>query len=124
MTKIPHILIVEDDEWTAERHLRTLTQAGFSTDAVAHAFAAIDAIDARLPDVIILDFLLTGQNALVLLHEMQSHADLALIPVILCTNSAVDLAQEELAAYGVVAVLDKATMYPDDVVVAVRKALL
>jgi CheY-like chemotaxis protein len=76
-----------------------------------------------VPDAVILDFLLTGQNALALLHELQSHSDLASIPVILCTNSASDIAADELVAYGVVAVLDKTTMYPDDIVAAIRKVL-
>lgn len=123
MIKTPHVLVVEDDEWMAEQHVRILSQAGFSAEVAVNAFAAIDTMDVRLPDAIILDFLLTGQNALVLLHEMQSHVDLASIPVILCTNSAADIAGEELAAYGVVAVLDKTTMHPDDSIAAVRKAL-
>lgn len=124
MTKTPHVLIVEDDEWMAEQHVRTLGQAGFSHEVAAHAFAAIDVMDVRVPDVIILDFLLTGQNALVLLHEMQSHTDLASVPVVLCTNNAADLTSEELTAYGVVAVLDKTMMYPDDIITAIRKVLL
>jgi DNA-binding response OmpR family regulator len=123
MTKTPFILIVEDDDWMAEQHARTLRSAGFSSEVVTHAFAAIDAIDVRVPDAVILDFLLTGQNALALLHELQSHSDLASIPVILCTNSASDIAADELVAYGVVAVLDKTTMYPDDIVAAIRKVL-
>lgn len=124
MTKTPHILIVEDDDWMAEQHVRTLNQVGFSSEAVSHAFAAIDAIDGHPPDAIILDLLLTGQNAFTLLHEMQSHNDLASIPVILCTNSASDLMSDELVAYGVSAVLDKTVMHPDDIVTAIRKALL
>lgn len=123
MTKQPHVLIVEDDEWLAEQHVRTLAAAGIRAEAVAHALAAIDSIDQALPDVLVLDVLLVGPNAFTLLHELQSHADLASIPVILCTNSADQLAEEDVEAYGVVRILDKAAMLPEDLVTAVKKAL-
>ena len=124
MTKARSILVVEDDEWLGEQHERTLKAAGYHVDVVAHALAAMDMIDNTLPDAIILDVLLAGPNAFTLLHELQSHADLASIPVILCTNSAQDLADEDIAAYGVRQVLDKATMRPDDVIAAVKKVLM
>lgn len=124
MSTSSRILIVEDDDWLAEQHARILQAAGFTTETVAHALAAMDVIDARRPDVIVLDVLLAGPNAFTLLHELQSHIDLATIPVVLCTNSADSLADEDMAGYGIVRVLDKASMMPDDIVAAVRKALL
>lgn len=124
MTKRKTILIVEDDEWLAEQHARTLEEAGYHASFVTHALAAMDIIDDTRPDVIVLDVLLAGPNAFTLLHELQSHTDLAGIPVILCTNSAQELAQEDIAAYGVRQVLDKTTMHPEDLIAAVRKVLL
>ena len=118
------VLIVEDDEWLAEQHVRTLTGAGFETEVAAHALVAMDMIDSCRPDGIVLDVMLAGPNAFTLLHELQSHTDLASIPVVLCTNSADSLADEDVAGYGIVRVLDKATMLSDDLVAAVRKALL
>lgn len=124
MTKTHTILIVEDDDWLAEQHGRMLQAAGYAVEFAAHALAAMDVVDSQHPDVIVLDLLLAGPNAFTLLHELQSHADLASIPVILCTNSADHIAEEDIAAYGVRQVLDKATMHPDDVVAAVKKVLL
>lgn len=121
--KSPFVLIVEDDEWQAEQHVRTLTQAGMQAEWVEHAFGAMDSIDAHHPDVIVLDVLLTGQTAFTLLHELQSHADLASIPIIFCTTSAADLIQEDVEVYGVKAVLDKTTMAPHDLVAAIKKVL-
>lgn len=123
MTKAPFVLIVEDDEWVAEQLARTLNGVGIRTEHAPHALAAIDMIDALPPAAIVLDVLLAGPNAFTLLHELKSHSDLADLPVILCTASADQLVQEDLSAYGVRQVLDKATMMPDDLVVAVRKVL-
>jgi CheY-like chemotaxis protein len=123
MTKTPMILVVEDDEWLAEQHVRTLHAAGYQAEHVPHALAAIDIIDTKHPDAIILDVFLSGPNAFTLLHELRSHNDLAGIPVILCTNSAEDIASEDVEAYGVVNVLDKTVMKPSDLVAAIKKAL-
>src|SRR5688572_8619296 len=124
MTKRVNVLVVEDDVWTAEQHVRLLQAAGYQAQYVTNTPGAIDVIDMRLPDVIILDVLLTGQNAFTLLHELRSHVDLGGIPVILCTNSADAIASEDVAVYGVRMVLDKTTMQPNDLLAAVKKVLL
>jgi len=124
MTKIPYILIVEDDEWMAEHYQRTLTEAGFRSEVVPNALAAIDSLDTMLPDALVLDLLLVGPNAFTLLHELKSHDDLSSIPVILCTTSASEIAEEDVKAYGICDVLDKAGMVPQDLVVAIKKVLL
>lgn len=122
--KALHILFVEDDAWLAEHYVRLVAAEGWFGSVAPHALAAIEAIDARLPDVLVLDVLLAGPNAFTLLHEMHSHEDLASIPVVLCTNSADDIAREDLVAYGVHEVLDKATMRPDDLVAAIKRIML
>lgn len=124
MTKVFSVLVVEDDEWLAEQHVRTLRTAGFRAEYVVHAIAAIDTIDTKLPDVLVIDVFLAGPNAFTLLHELQSHPDLAAVPVILCTNTAEDIAEEDVAAYGVRQVLDKTTMRPEDLVAAVKRIML
>lgn len=124
MTKVPYVLIVEDDDWLAEQYIRTLSEVGIRGDSVPHALAAIDSIDTVQPDVLVLDLLLAGPNAFTLLHELRSHADLATIPVILCTTSADQIADEDIEVYGVRQVLDKTRMIPGDLIAAVKKVLL
>lgn len=123
MTK-QSVLVVEDDEWLAEQHVRTLQIAGFEAEYALDALAAMDVLDDRQPDILLLDVFLAGPNAFTLLHELRSHDDLANMPVVLCTSSAADLAEEDMAAYGITTVLDKATMLPTDLVAAVKRVLL
>lgn len=119
------ILLVEDDAWMSEQTKHNLERALPCTVSVApNGLEAMDEIDTRTPDVMLLDIFMPGPNGLVLLHELQSHADLAHIPVIVCSNSVADLPSKELAHYGVVDVLNKTTMHPEDVVAAVKKVLL
>lgn len=124
MTKSPHVLIVDDDEWLAQDYGRMLEQQGYATSHAAHALQAIDSCDQHTPDVILLDLFLPGPNGLTLIHELQSHQDLAKIPIILCSTSGSDISPQQAKPYGVVAVLDKSTLQPQDVVAAVRKATL
>ena len=123
MTKKQTILIVEDDDWLAEQYGRVLAEAGYMVEFAPHALAAMDAVDTVRPDVILLDLLLAGPNAFTLLHELQSHGDLASIPVIMCTNSADQIADEDVQAYGVRQVFDKATVLPREIVTAIKKVL-
>ena len=119
-----NILVVEDDPWFAEHHVRTLEAANFVVRQVPDGVAAIEAVDDVLPDAIVLDVFLPGPNALVLLHEIQSHQDLSQIPIIICTASVLGDAGSQLSVYGVADVLDKGSMQPTDLVAAVKRALL
>ncbi len=121
MTKKPLIVIIEDDDWLASHHKRLLEADGYRTSVVNNALDAIDRLDDEKPAAIILDIWLPGPNGIALLHEMQSHKDLAGIPVVLCTSAAEAVKGVNLAAYGVRKVIDKNTMELDSLVVAVRE---
>lgn len=114
------VLVIDDDTWMAAHHVRVLTKAGYVAQSAHNALEAIDSLDVVKPRVIVLDMLMPGANGVVLLHEMQSHADLAEIPVVVVTNSE-GISLSSLRSYGVVEILNKATMQPDDVVRTVRK---
>lgn len=116
-----YVVIVEDTPWMAEQFARSLARESVKTAVVNTAQKAIDTVDEHIPDVIVLDMLLPEVTALALLHELQSHSDLAAIPVILVSTIADQLSAKDLRPYGVVEVLDKTTMAPDDIVRAIRR---
>lgn len=117
------VVVIEDDEWLAEQYLRVLRRSGYEAYHAAHALAAIDTIDSVKPHAVVMDVLLTGTTALVLLHELRSHPDLALIPIVLVSNLADQIELDDVASYGVKRILDKSTMHPDDIAAAVRSVL-
>jgi len=121
--KMYSVLLVEDDAWLAEVEAGVLKQAGYAVTVAPHALAAIELIDTTTPDIIILDVLLAGSTAFAFLNELQSHEDTKAIPVVLCTNLAEQLNDTQLREYGVRRVVDKTTMHPDDLVVAVKAVL-
>ncbi|MDD3035577.1 MAG: response regulator [Candidatus Saccharimonadaceae bacterium] len=122
--KKPLILVVEDDDWLAEQYGRVLTRAGYGTTYVLNALDAMRLIEDKIPDVIILDVLLTGSTAFALLNELQSYDDTGKIPIIICSNLGKDLSLNDLEPYGVKKILDKTEMVPDDIIASIRSVLL
>lgn len=120
--KRPRIVLIEDDTWVQEQYARVLG-AEFEVHAAVNALEGIDVVDRVRPDVIVLDIFMPGPNGVVLLHEIRSHVDLATIPIILATNNASEISLDQTKPYGVVDILDKTTMHPEDLPAAVRKAL-
>lgn len=116
------VLLVEDDRWQAEHSKLVLKKAGFDIEIAHSSIEAMDLIDKFEPNIIVLDMMLPGANGLTLVHEIRSHADLADLPIILCSSVSLDHAS--LAPYGIITALDKTLMTADDLVVAVKKGLL
>ena len=77
---------------------------------------AIDAMDAiaggQIPKMVFLDILLDGPDGFTFLHEMVSYDDTRKIPVIIVSSLGIN---RDLSMYGVVGVLSKDTMRPDDI---------
>ena len=79
-----------------------------------NAIEAMEAISGgELPELIFLDILLDGPDGFTFLNELVSYADTVKIPVVVVTS--LDFSGKDLAAYGVVGVLSKDTMRPEEV---------
>ena len=118
------ILIIDDDRWFADTITKTLHSNGWKTYIAADGAKGIEAIDDFKPDALLLDVMLPGSTAPAILNELQSHTDLADLPIVLCTSiqsSEFDL--DALKSYGVSAVLDKAHSEPADIVKALTDAI-
>lgn len=116
------VLLVEDDRWLADCFSAWLAADGHTVCRAVDAHDAIDAIDDSGCDVIVLDLLLSYTNGIQLLHTLQSHPDLADVPVIICSASAPADARI-FAAYGVCQVLNKTTLSPIKLRNAIKKVL-
>ena len=117
------VYIIEDDMTMAECIALSVRAASNSPAAqVFHnAIEAMQGIREQLPDVILLDVLLDGPDGFTFLNELISYQDTARIPVVLI--SSLDFSNRNLSHYGVVQVLQKSTMTPEDIQLAVINAL-
>lgn len=118
------VLIIDDDRWFADSVAKTLAKSDWQTHIEIEGQKGIEAIDEFEPDVLLLDIMLPDVTAPALLNELQSHTDLADVPVILCTSlEAAHLEPESLKSYGVQAILDKAKVRPEEIAEALDRAV-
>lgn len=107
-------VLIEDDIWLAESFRSILSAGNYQVRIVASGYEAIAAIDKEAPDIIVADILLGDHTSFMLFHELQSYEDTAQIPIVLCTSiNTAQLKDIDLQSYGIVAVLDKASVTPD-----------
>lgn len=116
------VLIIEDDVWLSEQYSRVLS-GEFAVMCVSNALSAVDCIDEFQPDVLLADILLPGSSIFTLLHELQSYIDTRKIPVVLCSNVVDSITLNDVRTYGVVRLLDKAVVQPEDIQAAIRAAV-
>jgi CheY-like chemotaxis protein len=122
MVKTTTILLVEDDALLADCYRRWLTGGGYKIQHASDAQTALDILDEHPPQVILLDLLLPGANGIQFLHMLRSHADLAHIPIIMCSNALPD-SLPDMLPYGVRGTLDKATLTRERLCAAIAEVL-
>ena len=115
------LLIVEDDKNWADILGKFATDVGAEHRVAVSGGQAIEIIDDWQPDALILDMLLAGETAIALLNELRSYADLASLPIVVCTN--IDAKMDDLRPLGVKAILNKTSMRPNEVRAIFREAL-
>ena len=82
------ILIVEDEPAIAELVAINLRHAGYEAEVAADADAAIASVDAKLPDLVLLDWMLPGQSGLALARAWRAEARTKPLPIIMLTARA------------------------------------
>src|SRR5262249_36797795 len=82
------ILVVEDDQDIAELVARYLGKAGFATEIVTSGRDAVAAINAKLPDVLILDRMLPHVDGLEICRMVRASDRTAGTPIIMLTARA------------------------------------
>ncbi len=105
------IFIIDDDEVMAECIARYCGDE--KTQIFSNAIEAMNAIDDEKPRLIFLDILLDGPDGFTFLNELASYGDTSKIPIVIV--SSLDLKNRDLSEYGVIDIINKDTMVPEDV---------
>ena len=85
MKHLPRVLIVEDEPSIAELISVNLRHNGFQPTWAEDGLAAQRELDAVLPDVILLDWMLPGQSGLALARKWRVEARTKSIPILILT---------------------------------------
>ncbi len=86
--KNPLILIIEDEEAIQEMLNVSLTMAGFATMTAANTRQAEEKNQQKMPDLILLDWMLPGQSGVDYLKNLRNNPMTMHIPIILLTAKA------------------------------------
>lgn len=115
-----YVLLIEDDQWLADSYQVMLSAQGINVRQVSTGHEAMQLIEVEAPSVVVADVLLGDHTSITLFHELQSYEDTRTIPIILCTTLAqTKFSDAQLKSYGIVTVLDKATLTPEQLLMAV-----
>jgi len=85
---MPTVLVVEDESAIAELVAINLRHAGFEVTLAENADQAMVAVDAVLPDLVLLDWMLPGQSGVALARRWRSDARTRELPIIMLTARA------------------------------------
>ena len=79
------IFAVEDDDSIREIEVYTLTSVGFKAMGFANAQALYEALKDTIPELIILDVMLPGEDGVSILRHLRQKREWSSIPVIMAT---------------------------------------
>jgi two-component system, OmpR family, phosphate regulon response regulator PhoB len=85
MKTVPRVLVVEDEPAIAELVAVNLRHNGFQPIWAEDGVAAQREIDAGVPDVILLDWMLPGQSGLALARKWRASARTRTVPILMLT---------------------------------------
>lgn len=108
------VFIIDDDREFAECIAKMLRKfASTRVEIFSNGIEAMAAMSDAVPDLIFLDVLLDGPDGFTFLNEIMSYDDTKKIPVVIM--SSLKFGKRNLEEYGVVRILDKAEMVPNDI---------
>ena len=94
------IFCVEDDEGIRNMMVYTLRASGFAAEGYADGQAMRAAMETALPELILLDIMLPGEDGISILKELRSHNRTASVPVIMATFVSAFFKADTIRKYG------------------------
>ncbi|MFS0738443.1 ATP-binding protein [Sphingomonas sp. 1P06PA] len=94
---VPRLLLVEDSDTQALHFRRTIEPQGFTVDRSRSAEEALDRLNERLPDLMVVDYRLPGMNGDELVRLVRQAVRTRTLPILMLTgDSATDLERHGL----------------------------
>ncbi|HTP59793.1 MAG TPA: HD domain-containing phosphohydrolase [Spirochaetia bacterium] len=86
MTRRPVVLIVDDQELNRTLFESFLQEDGYITRSAASGVDALQAVDAELPDLILLDLVMPGIGGMEVIQKLKSQEQSRTIPIVVVTG--------------------------------------
>lgn len=125
VNSLPHnkILLVEDDTFIRDIYQSELTRNGFEVTAFASGEEALQILEQKQFDLLLLDIMLPGINGIDVLKKIKANPKTQYLQVVILTNLGQETVVKEGLDTGAVGYLIKASYNPDQIVQEVKKIL-
>jgi CheY-like chemotaxis protein len=122
----PHcrsLLVVDDDPNVADLVRQSLEEEAYRIDVAEDGLLALDAIELRRPDVILLDLLMPRMDGFEVIVNLQQDPKRRDIPVIVLTAKTLTRKEQRLLKEHALAVIKKGGLDRDGLMAELRRAL-
>lgn len=120
-TKLPHVLIIEDDEDGRLFYQNILERKGWNVSLANSGKTGITELEKRRPDLIILDLMMPIMDGFAFLDYLQACAYQPPIPVIVTTAKTLSNAERDSLQGKVMQVLEKSSEITQELYTALNK---
>jgi DNA-binding response OmpR family regulator len=111
------VLVVEDDADLRRMFRTALALAGYDVEETGDGLDALQLVENRIPDLVVLDLILKSLDGVSVQQELAARTVTSQIPVVIVTGSTIDA-----GPLGARCVLHKPVM-PDELVTIVQRCL-
>jgi CheY-like chemotaxis protein len=118
-----YVVVVEDDTDSSELVRRLLEREGFEVDCMAGARTAIDAVQERQPDLLIVDLRMPDVDGVSLLEHLRSVFGMQSLPAVVLTGLSDGPLLEKAQQLKLTCILTKGKAMPQDIIDAVNQSL-
>lgn len=99
-SKVPHILIVEDSDTQAMKLSLIFEDEGWESSRVATAEAALEFLNQRLPDLVVVDYFLPGMHGDAFCRQVRMRSATRHLPLLMLTAADSESTQVQLLDSG------------------------
>jgi two-component system, OmpR family, alkaline phosphatase synthesis response regulator PhoP len=117
------ILLIEDDVFISELYKIVFVKQGFEWISAPNGEVGLQKIKTEKPDMILLDIMMPTVNGIDVLKQLKKDDALKQIPVIMLTNLADPVVENEVMQLGALKYVIKSQYVPDEVVKLVSELL-
>ena len=116
-------LILDDDLLISNLYKATLEKAGFVAEVVLRGERAVEIIEGRKPDVVLLDLVIGDKSGADILKEIKSNSETSEVPVIIASSITDKKKIEECTELGAAGYIAKGHILPSEAVQQIEDIL-
>jgi CheY-like chemotaxis protein len=117
------ILLVDDDPKSLELMSETLRAAGYETQSVQTGARALEVLDSKIVDAVLLDLLMPGMDGFEVIDHIRERKDLQHLPILVMTGKNLTSEEQNLLAGQTQALFQKDGPWQKQLITEITKVL-